>query len=175
MPFANRSLLAVFLSTILCLTAAQAEEHSPRPEFTRLTRVHGTIVDVAVSNPDFSTLVAALQAADLVSTLQGPGPFTVFAPTNSAFAKIPEGILNFLLADPAALTSVLTYHVTAGRKDLRYSFIPWKLKTVQGQVVYGDRDRFSLSINNAQVQGRVIVADNGLIYVIDSVLLPQFQ
>src|SRR6476659_8476485 len=79
---------AMFTAVIALGTTAAAHAGEASPPFTQVTRVHGTIVDVAVSNPSFSTLVTALQAAGLVSTLQGPGPFTVFAPTNSAFGKL---------------------------------------------------------------------------------------
>jgi uncharacterized surface protein with fasciclin (FAS1) repeats len=130
---------------------------------------------VAAGNPAFSTLVTALQAADLVTTLQGPGPFTVFASTNEAFAKIPASVLNFLLANPEALADVLLYHVVPGAKDLRLQFAPRDLRTVQTQDVYVDRERYRLQINNALVSGPVIRTDNGVIYVIDSVLLPQYR
>ena len=160
-------------------SAASADQRdrdgAARPAFTQVKRVHGTIVDVAVGNPAFSTLVTALQAADLVTTLQGRGPFTVFAPTNDAFAKIPAGVLNFLLANPDALTDVLLYHVVPGAKDLRFQFSPRDLPTVQTQDVYVDRERDRLQINNSLVLGHVIRTDNGLIYVIDSVLLPQYR
>jgi uncharacterized surface protein with fasciclin (FAS1) repeats len=138
-------------------------------------RVQGTIVDVAVSNPAFTTLVSALSAANLVTTLQGPGPFTVFAPTNDAFAKVPAPILNLLLSDVDALRNVLLYHVAPRAVDLRFQFIPRDLKTVQGQEVYAERERNVLRINNSEVVLRPIVASNGVIYVIDSVLLPQYR
>lgn len=135
----------------------------------------GTIVDVALGNPNFSTLVSALGAANLVATLQGPGPFTVFAPTNGAFAKVPPAVLNLLLSDPAALASVLTYHVLAGAKDLRFRFLAKDFATVQGQEVYVERERDGLKVNNSVVSGAPIVTTNGVIYVIDSVLLPQYR
>jgi transforming growth factor-beta-induced protein len=157
--------------------AAEHRDHdrAVKPAFTQVKRVDGTIVDVAAGNPAFSTLVTALQAADLVATLQGPGPFTVFAPTNDAFAKIPAGVLNFLLADPDALADVLLYHVVPDAKDLRFQFSPRDLRTAQKQDVYVDRERETLQINNALVSGHVIRTDNGVIYVIDSVLLPQYR
>jgi len=151
------------------------EVDSQRPLFTQVQRVHGTIVDVAVGNPAFSTLVTALQAADLVTTLQGRGPFTVFAPTNEAFAKIPPALLNYLLANPDELGSVLAYHVVPGARDLRFQFKTRDLKTVQGQEVYAEREANRLSVNNSLVTGKVIHTDNGVIYVIDSVLLPQYR
>lgn len=143
------------------------------------TRVHGTIVDVAVGNPQFSTLVAALTAADLVTTLQGKGPFTVFAPTNAAFSKIPAPILNYLLSNPAALKQVLLYHVAPGVKELGFAFFPQVIGTVQGQKVFArialKGNVATLSVNNSSVILRPIRTDNGIIYVIDSVLQPQFR
>ncbi|WP_198683460.1 fasciclin domain-containing protein [Peristeroidobacter agariperforans] len=178
-----KRLTHVALATMAVATGfastASAEHPQPqgavRPAFTQVQRVDGTIVDVAVGNPAFSTLVTALQAADLVTTLQGPGPFTVFAPTNEAFKKIPAGVLNFLLADQDALTDVLLYHVVPGVRDLRYQFSPRDLRTVQEQDVYVDRERDILQINNSLVSGQVIRTDNGIIYVVDSVLLPQYR
>jgi uncharacterized surface protein with fasciclin (FAS1) repeats len=152
---------------------AQANSH-PADQFSPI-RVQGTIVDVAVGDPAFSTLVSALTAADLVTTLQGPGPFTVFAPTNDAFAKVPAPILNLLLSDVEALRNVLLYHVAPRRLDLRFQFNPRDIKTVQGQEVYAERERNVLRINNSEVVLRPIVASNGVIYVIDSVLLPQYR
>ena len=99
------SFLTLLLSTLVGCALAGHNRHSAAP------RAGKSIVDIAVGNPDFSTLVAALKAADLVGTLSGSGPFTVFAPNNAAFAKIPAATLNGLLADKAALTAVLLRHV----------------------------------------------------------------
>ena len=175
--FAATALAAVFMSLLTHAAVADGSRKVKHqvPENAQITRVQGTIVDVAVGNPAFSTLVTALQATNLVTTLQGKGPFTVFAPTNDAFAKVPPALLNFLLANPDALSSVLLYHVTPGIKDVRFQFVPRDLKTVQGQDVYAEREDADLLINNSKVIGRVIRTDNGVIYVIDSVLLPQYR
>ena len=145
---------------------------------TKPTHVSGTIVDVAVGNPDFSTLVSALTAANLVTTLQGKGPFTVFAPTNEAFAKVPAPLLNYLIANPKVLSQVLLYHVVGREEWLRDAYFPTPLKTVQGETVFArvtrEHDHWTLTINNSTVVLRPIVASNGIIYVFDSVLLPQF-
>jgi uncharacterized surface protein with fasciclin (FAS1) repeats len=179
MKRARQAVAAVLAATVLVGGPAMATGTSSNagiPDIAKPVRVSGTIVDVAVSNPAFSTLVTALTAAGLVGTLQGPGPFTVFAPTNDAFAKVPAPVLNLLLSDTAALTSVLLYHVTGGRQDLRFTFVaPRDIKTVQGQEVFAERERDTLFINNSRVIGRPIVTDNGVIYVVDSVLLPQYQ
>ncbi len=176
---ARQTLAAVLAASTLVGGPAMASgtySKAAIPDIAKPIRVSGTIVDVAVSNPAFSTLVTALTAAGLVSTLQGPGPFTVFAPTNDAFAKVPAPVLNLLLSDTAALSSVLLYHVTDGRQDLRFAFVaPRDIKTVQGQEVFAERERDTLFINNSRVIGRPIVTDNGVIYVVDSVLLPQYR
>jgi uncharacterized surface protein with fasciclin (FAS1) repeats len=129
------------------------------------------IVDTAVSAGTFNTLAAALQAAGLVDTLKGKGPFTVFAPTDAAFAKIPKADLDALLADKAKLTSVLTYHVVAGKvmaKDVKAG----KVKTVQGaQMTVATKG--GVMVDNAKVTPTDIVADNGVIHVIDTVIMPR--
>lgn len=179
----KRFLVALSLSGLALFAAPSfASSKSNNPfESVSPTRVPGTVVDVAVGNPDFSTLVTALTAANLVTTLQGRGPFTVFAPTNAAFAKLPPAVLQFFLANPAELTRVLTYHVAGGVRDFQFTFFPTPVRTVQGQEVYAytrfDRatSTFRIVINNSVVQARPIRVDNGIIYVIDSVLLPQYR
>jgi hypothetical protein len=132
-----------------------------------------TIVDVAVGNPDFSTLVTALKAAGLVETLSGDGPFTVFAPTNAAFAKLPEGTLESLLADIPELKKVLTYHVVAGKVMAADVTGMKSAATVQGSDVTIAVVDGSVKLNDAAtVTATDIEASNGVIHVIDSVLLP---
>lgn len=129
------------------------------------------VVDTAVAAGNFKTLAAALQAAGLVDTLKGPGPFTVFAPTDAAFAKIPKADLDALLKDKARLTAVLTYHVVPGKvmaKDVK----PGKVKTVQGsELTVGTSG--GVMVDNAKVTATDIAADNGVIHVIDSVIMPK--
>lgn len=131
-----------------------------------------TIVDIALQNPDFSTLVTALQAAELVDTLAGPGPFTVFAPTNAAFEAIPQADLQALLADKAALTGVLTYHVVPG--DLRAAAVVEQraLTTAQGTSAIIAAGAAEARINGARIVATDIVAANGVIHVIDAVITP---
>ncbi len=129
------------------------------------------IVDTAVAAGQFNTLAKALAAAGLVETLKGPGPFTVFAPTDAAFAKIPTDKLNALLADKAALTQVLTYHVVGGTvmsADVKTGAV----KTVQGQPLNVVASPSGVTINNAKVVKADIAASNGVIHVIDTVVLP---
>jgi len=131
-----------------------------------------TIVDIAVSNPNFSTLVTALTEADLVGILQGTGPFTVFAPTNDAFAALPLGILQYLLSDVDALSEVLTYHVVSGKalsSDLTDNQV---LTTVLGETLIV-KIGADVMINDAKVTNADIEASNGVIHVIDKVLVPQ--
>ena len=129
------------------------------------------IVDTAVAAGSFKTLATALQAAGLVDTLKGKGPFTVFAPTDEAFAKIPKADLDALLADKAKLTAVLTYHVVSGKvmaKDVKAG----KVKTVQGSELTVSTAG-GVMVDSAKVTKTDIVADNGVIHVIDSVVLPR--
>jgi uncharacterized surface protein with fasciclin (FAS1) repeats len=129
------------------------------------------IVDTAVANGNFKTLATALQAAGLVDTLKGKGPFTVFAPTDAAFAKIPKADLDALLKDKAKLTAVLTYHVVPGKvmaKDVKAG----KVKTVQGgELTLGTTG--GVTVDGAKVIQADVVASNGVIHVIDSVVLPK--
>lgn len=129
------------------------------------------IVDTAVSAGSFKTLVTALKAAGLVDTLKGKGPFTVFAPTDEAFAKIPKAQLDALLADKAALTKVLTYHVVPG-KVMAASVSAGKVKTVQGSELTVST-MGGVKVDSASVIKTDIVADNGVIHVIDAVVMPK--
>ena len=130
-----------------------------------------TIVDVASSTEGFSTLVAALQAAELVDTLAGQGPFTVFAPTDEAFAALPEGALDALLADKEQLTAVLTMHVVAGKAEAADVVGLDSVTTVQGAALDIDTTD-GVSIGGANVVQADVGASNGVIHVIDRVILP---
>ena len=129
------------------------------------------IVDTAVGAGNFKTLAAAFTAAGLIDTLKGKGPFTVFAPTDEAFAKIPKADLDALLKDKAKLTAVLTYHVVPGKvmaKDVKAG----KVKTVQGSELTISTTA-GVKVDNATVVKTDIGADNGVIHVIDSVIMPK--
>lgn len=130
------------------------------------------IVDVAIAAGSFNTLVQAVQAADLVATLKGEGPFTVFAPTDEAFAKIPEDQLAALLADKQKLVAVLTYHVLPGRVMAADVMGLSSAKTVQGQDISIDTGD-GVSVNGARVVATDIDASNGVIHVIDTVMIPE--
>ena len=130
------------------------------------------IVDTAKSAGNFNTLVAAVQAAGLVDTLKGPGPFTVFAPTDAAFAKIPKAKLDALMKDKAALTKVLTYHVVPGAV-MAADVKPGKVKTVEGSALMVGMKGSQVTVDKANVVKTDIKADNGVIHVIDSVIMPK--
>lgn len=133
-----------------------------------------TIVSIAAGNDSFSTLVTALKAADLVSTLQTDGPFTVFAPTNEAFSKVPEETLNNLLKpeNKAQLQAVLTYHVVSGSVNAETAMSLSEATTVQGEKIDIRVNGNKVMINNAEVVATDIQASNGIIHVIDNVILP---
>jgi len=131
------------------------------------------IVDTAVVAGDFTTLVTAVKAADLVDTLKGDGPFTVFAPNDTAFAKVPGATLQGLLADKAALSNVLTYHVVAGKVTAADVVKLSEATTVQGQKVSIEVKGGKVFVDGAQVIATDIMASNGIIHVIDSVILPE--
>jgi uncharacterized surface protein with fasciclin (FAS1) repeats len=131
------------------------------------------IVDTAVAAGDFNTLVTAVKAAGLVETLKGEGPFTVFAPTDAAFAKVPTDALNALLADKAALANVLTYHVVAGKVMAADVVKLPSAETVQGQTVSIEVKDGKVYVDGAQVVTTDIKASNGVIHVIDAVIFPK--
>ncbi len=131
------------------------------------------IVDTAVSAGNFNTLVAAVKAAGLVDTLKSAGPFTVFAPTDAAFAKLPPGTVEALLANPEKLKAILTYHVVSG-KVMAADVVKLKsAMTVQGSPVMIKVKGGKVMVNNANVVTTDIACDNGVIHVIDTVIMPK--
>ena len=137
------------------------------------------IVDTAIGAGNFKTLVTAVQAAGLVDTLKSPGPFTVFAPTDEAFAKLPMGTLDSLLKDTPKLKMILTYHVVSGRVMAADVVKLKTAKTVEGAEIKIDASRWhghrNVKVNNADVITPDIMADNGVIHVIDKVLMPPME
>merc|ERR1712151_1399240 len=133
-----------------------------------------TIVDIAVANDDFTTLVTAVQAAGLGEALSSAGPFTVFAPTNEAFAALPEGVLESLLGDTDALSEILRYHVVEGK--VLAGDIPDFLSSgtlLDGQQIELVSDYYGVTVNGANVIAADVEASNGVIHVIDEVLIPE--
>ncbi|HEX6316811.1 MAG TPA: fasciclin domain-containing protein [Gemmatimonadaceae bacterium] len=155
-----------FLSTAAFLaTAATAGAQDATPT--------KDIVETAVAAGSFKTLVAAVQAAGLVETLKGKGPFTVFAPTDEAFAKLPAGTVEALLKDKAKLAAILTYHVVPGDVRAAQAMKLTSAKTVNGQSLKVMTRDGSVMIDNARVVKADIVTTNGVIHVIDTVVLPK--
>ncbi|WGV99078.1 fasciclin domain-containing protein [Vibrio sp. YMD68] len=157
--------LTMLLATLSFSTTAVAHNHGMKED----------IVDVAVGNGSFNTLVAAVKAAGLVDTLKGDGPFTVLAPTDEAFAKLPEGTVAMLLEpeNKDKLVAVLTYHVIAGKVMAADVVKLDSATTVQGQTVMIKESYGKVMINNANVVATDVKASNGVIHVIDTVLLPK--
>ncbi|MCX7925349.1 MAG: fasciclin domain-containing protein [Fimbriimonadales bacterium] len=131
-----------------------------------------TIVDIAVQAGKFNTLVQAVQAAGLVETLSGEGPFTVFAPTDEAFAQIPQDTLQAVLANKEQLTAILTYHVVPGKLMAADVVRSSQLQTVQGQSITVNTEG-GVQVDGANVIQTDIEADNGVIHVIDRVIMPK--
>jgi uncharacterized surface protein with fasciclin (FAS1) repeats len=152
-------------------TTATTAEAEPAAEPESADEMTDTVIDVAVAN-DFTTLVAAVEAAGLVETLSGEGPFTVFAPTNEAFAALPDGLVDALLLpeNKDALTEILTYHVVSG-KVLSTDLSSGEVATVQGEdvtVVVDD----GVTVEGANVVVADVEAGNGVVHVIDAVIVP---
>ncbi len=179
----SKSVRTIGLVAMLSLTVSAAANAAPCPNAggnnppttpvaTRPAQL-GTVVEIAAGNSSFSTLVTAVKAAGLAETLSGKGPFTVFAPTNEAFAALPKGTIETLLKpeNRDLLRKVLTYHVVSGdlmAKDLRSG----KVATVAGRTVAVKVQNGKVSVNNANVVTADVDAKNGVIHVIDKVLLP---
>ncbi|MFL0682458.1 MAG: fasciclin domain-containing protein [Algoriphagus aquaeductus] len=160
------------LSILMVMTIFFASAFTPKN--TNVHEVEADIVDLAVSTEFLSTLVAAVKAGDLVEVLKGDGPFTVFAPTNEAFAKLPAGTVENLLKpeNKAQLVAVLTYHVVPGKvmsSDLKDGM---KAKTAQGGEVTISLKGGKAMVNDATVTAADIEASNGVVHVIDTVILP---
>jgi len=163
-----KSFVALVSVLIIALVAAPGV----RAESATTTPV-ADIVDTAVAAGQFTTLAAALQAAGLIDALKGEGPFTVFAPTDAAFAKLPAGTVEALLADVPKLKEVLLYHVVAGKVMASQAVGLSSATTLQGGDLTLSVSGNSLKVDNATVVGADVVASNGVIHIIDTVLLPK--
>lgn len=176
---ASRTLVTIGLAGLMFATSATANTTSV-PDWlkcrsTTLTSFNGTLVEAAVATPELSTLVTLVQAANLVGPLSGKGPFTVFAPTNAAFEKVPAPLLNLLGSNVDLLSGVLTYHVTSGTVDPRKNLLPQQVKTLNGQTVFVGFDSNGASVNQSTANCKGVRTSNGTVWIIDSVLLPQFK
>jgi uncharacterized surface protein with fasciclin (FAS1) repeats len=168
------ALSAAAACTLLGGAQAQANEAFAACASTPRAVFDGNIVEAAIATPELSTLVDAVVAAGLDTTLAQAENITVYAPTNDAFAAIPPMILDGILADTDVLTSVLTYHVSAGRRDPRIHFTSVRRNTLQGQRVYYGFIDGHARVNSAAVNCQGVRTSNGVVWLIDSVLLPQF-
>jgi transforming growth factor-beta-induced protein len=168
-----RPLLVVLVVGLVSVSVAFAAERRKRARWT--TETNKDIVDTAVAAGNFKTLASALKAAGLVETLKGKGPFTVFAPTDEAFAKLPEGTLADLLKpeNKAKLTAILTYHVVPGKVMAADVVKLSKAKTVQGSEVTIQVHDGKVKVDDANVVKTDIPCTNGVIHVIDAVILPK--
>ncbi|HHF0558377.1 TPA: fasciclin domain-containing protein [Vibrio antiquarius] len=157
---------ATLMATLSFMLPVKAHEHG---------MMKADIVDVATENGSFNTLVAAVKAADLVDTLKGEGPFTVFAPTDDAFAKLPDGTIDMLLMpkNKDKLVSILTYHVVPGKVMAADVVKLDKATTVQGQDVMIKTMGDKVMVNDANVMATDVKAKNGIIHVIDTVIMPK--
>ena len=167
------------LALVGCSSNESSSESSPSPAATSAeasptaAAEAGTIVEVASGNPDFSTLVAAVSAADLAETLGAEGPYTVFAPTNEAFEALPAGLLDELLKpkNKEVLTQILTYHVVAG-EVMSTDIEPGDVPTVEGEDLTIAVTDGTVTVTGATVEAADVEASNGVIHVIDEVLVP---
>lgn len=178
---------AVFVPGTVGATDYETTDHSWHSAHTATWNPHeldceyenqtgGTIVDELVANGNFTTLVAAVQAAGLAETLSAPGDLTVFAPTDDAFAQLPAGTVEALLADKAALTSVLTNHVAAGRIDGDTAVWAGEAQVLSGSTLHiGYGDDGVLYVNDSPVSVTDINTSNGIVHVVDAVILPKAE
>ena len=139
-----------------------------------VTEFDGTVVDAALATPELSTLVDAVVAADLVDALNDADGITVYAPTNAAFAAVPEDVFNSVVADIDLLTGLLAYHVTATMEDPRRYVTPIRRETLAGPYIFYHRYGGEARVNQAAVNCAGVKASNGMVWLIDSVLIPQF-
>ncbi|MDP9001073.1 MAG: fasciclin domain-containing protein [Myxococcota bacterium] len=160
--------------SILTVAGCGGAENDIQATTPTSAHAQSDIVETAASAGSFKTLVAAIKAADLVDTLKGPGPFTVFAPTDEAFAKLPAGTLDSLLKpeNKAKLQSILTYHVVSGRVGSDQVVHLTSAKTVQGKDLKISQNAGTVMVDGAKVVKADIACSNGIIHVIDAVVLP---
>lgn len=159
----NRGIGMVVAVTAMGLAACDDDTTAPQP---------GTIVEVARAAGSFNTLLAALDAAGLTATLEGNGPFTVFAPTDAAFAALPAGTVDALLQDPQALAAILTYHVVAGKVEAAQVVTLNSAETLNGASVSISVNGTAVKVDEANVLQTDIQASNGVIHIIDAVIIP---
>lgn len=174
-----KSLAIVGIVAVSCIGTARADNCAgdkntdKRGSAQQVSAKQMDLVETAAAAGSFKTLITAVKAAGLEETLKGKGPFTVFAPTDEAFAKLPAGTVEALLADKAKLTAILTYHVVAGKVMAADAIKLTEAKTVNGQSFKIKAGKDGVMIDNAKVVTTDIMTSNGVIHVIDSVILPR--
>ncbi len=173
----KKKIAAIAIASVFALSACGSDDSSsdttvPASDTTEMTTEPGTIVEVAQGNEDFSTLVAAVTAAGLADALSGEGPLTVFAPTNAAFDALPEGLLEKLLLpeNKEVLTKILTYHVVSG-KVMAADVAAGDVTTLEGST-FAVTTEGGVKVGSANVTATDIPASNGVIHVIDAVIVP---
>jgi uncharacterized surface protein with fasciclin (FAS1) repeats len=165
--FSQKLMISAILFSLIITSFALAGDHHKSKSSKK------DILTIAVDAGNFKTLAAALTEAGLIEALQGDGPFTVFAPTDDAFAKLPEGTVEALLKDKETLKKILLYHVVAGEVTSKEVVKLTKAETLEGKNVKIKVKDGSVMINDAKVTGADIMASNGVIHVIDTVLIPE--
>jgi len=165
----RNGILGIVVVVVIALGISFSARAAPKPVPAK------DIVDTAVAAGSFKTLAAALQAAGLIETLKGPGPFTVFAPTDEAFAKLPAGTVDSLLepANKEKLVAILTYHVVSGKVLAAQVVKMNSAKTVNGESISITANGGTVMVDNAKVVKSDILCSNGVIHVVDSVLMPK--
>jgi uncharacterized surface protein with fasciclin (FAS1) repeats len=174
-------LVAVAVSSVTLVACSNEEANTtetpaePVKEETTVAPAAKDVVDIAIGSADHTTLVSAVTAAGLVETLKGAGPFTIFAPTNAAFAALPSGTVDGLLKpeSKASLTNILTYHVVAGSVKAADLKEGQKVKTLQGEELTVSIKDGKVMINGANVTAADLTGTNGVVHVIDAVLMPK--
>ena len=172
---------AISSTTFIACNSAETKTEATTTEYVKedvkepMKEKAKDVVDIAIGSPDHTTLVAAVTAAGLVETLKGAGPFTIFAPTNAAFAALPAGTVDGLLKpeSKAALTNILTYHVVSGSVKAADLKDGQKVKTLQGEELTVTIKDGKVAINGANVTAADLEGSNGVVHVIDAVLMPK--
>jgi len=165
--FSQKLIISAFMFSLIFTSLSFAGDHHKSKSSKK------DIVTTAVEAGNFNTLATALTEAGLIEALQGDGPFTVFAPSDDAFAKLPEGTIESLLKDKEALTKVLLYHVVSGEVTSKEVVKLKKAETLEGEYITINTTDDGVMINNSNIIGADIMASNGVIHVIDTVLLPE--
>jgi uncharacterized surface protein with fasciclin (FAS1) repeats len=165
--FSQKLIISAFMFSLIFTSLSLAGDHHKNKSSKK------DIVTTAVEAGNFNTLATALTEAGLIEALQGDGPFTVFAPSDDAFAKLPEGTIESLLKDKEALTKVLLYHVVSGEVTSKEVVKLKKAETLEGEYITIKTTDDGVMINNSNIIGADIMASNGVIHVIDTVLLPE--